>query len=139
MRETYLAMVSRAKLQSKLVMTTFEVARVVAETAAADVLNLRHEYESKVVDKTTCSEEHCEFWISVTEWKVLLSPSDRAWVETSREFLVKLLPPVGLRITTFDTYIRVEKGKLRKLDVRPHLRMPTLSPKACEGIGDPPS
>src|SRR5215472_4137266 len=28
MRETYLAMVSRAKLQSKLVMTAFEVARV---------------------------------------------------------------------------------------------------------------
>jgi hypothetical protein len=90
----------------------------VEETPAAVVLKLRGEYKSEVGNKSTCSEEHCVFWIVLTEWKFLLNPSDHAWVEASRELLMKVLRPVGLRLTIFDTYIRVEKGKLRKLDVR---------------------
>ena len=31
---------------------------------------------------------------------------------------MNLLRPVGLRLTVFDTYLQIEKGKLRKLDVR---------------------
>lgn len=90
----------------------------VEETPAAAVLKLRHEYLSEAAKKSACSEEHCEFWIGLAEWGFLLKPSDHASVEKSREFLMNVLRPVGLRLTVFDTYLRVEKGKLRKLDVR---------------------
>jgi len=90
----------------------------VEETPAAAVLKLRHEYRFEAANKSACSEEHCEFWIGFTEWGFLLKPSDHAWVERSRELLLNVLRPVGLRLTVFDTYLRVEKGKLRKLDVR---------------------
>jgi len=40
----------------------------VEETPAAAVLKLRSEYRSETVDQGACSEEHCEFWIALTEW-----------------------------------------------------------------------
>ena len=90
----------------------------VEKTPAAAVLKLQHEYGSNAANQVACSEEHCEFWIALTEWESLLKPSNHARIARSREFLMNLLRPVGLRLTVFDTYLQIEKGKLRKLDVR---------------------
>ena len=90
----------------------------VEETPAAEVLKLRNKYRSYTVDQRACSDEHCDFVIDLAEWESLMKPSDREWLERSREHLMNLLRLVGLRLTLFDTYLQVEKGKLRKLDVR---------------------
>jgi len=90
----------------------------VEETPAAAVLKLRSEYRSETVDQGACSEEHCEFWIALTEWEFLMNPSEHEWLKRARELLMNMLRPVGLRLTLFDTHLQVEKGKLRKLDVR---------------------
>jgi hypothetical protein len=90
----------------------------VEETPAADVLKLRSKYRSYIIDHRGCSEEHCDFWISLVEWESLTKPSNHNWVEQKREFLMGVLRPVGLRLTLFDTDLEIEKGKLRKLDVR---------------------
>ncbi len=49
----------------------------VEETPAAAVLKLRHEYRFEAANRSACSEEHCDFWIGLTEWGFLLKPSDQ--------------------------------------------------------------
>src|SRR5215472_8244025 len=90
----------------------------VEETPGAEVLKLRSKYRSYIIDQRACSDEHCDFVIELAEWESLMKPSHREWLERSREHLMNLLRPVGLRLTLFDTYFQVENGKLRKLDVR---------------------
>ncbi|MGO9084324.1 MAG: hypothetical protein ACLQBK_03790 [Candidatus Sulfotelmatobacter sp.] len=89
----------------------------VEETPAAAVLKLRSEYRSETVDQGACSEEHCDFWVGLIEWESLMRPSSHEWVEQPRELLMRVLRPVGLRLSLFDAHLQVEKGKLRKLDV----------------------
>jgi len=88
------------------------------ETPAVEVLKLRSKYRSYIVDQRGCSEEHCDFWVALTEWESLMKPSNHEWLERSREHLMNLLRPIGLRLTLFDTHLQVEKSKLRELDVR---------------------
>ena len=64
------------------ILKTFQV----EETPAAAVLKLRHEYGSNAANQGACSEEHCEFWIALTESESLLKPSNHARIERSREF-----------------------------------------------------
>jgi hypothetical protein len=90
----------------------------VEETPAAAVLKLRREYSSQAVNQGVCSEEHCDFGIALTEWESLMKPSNHEWLERTRDFLMNVLRPFGLRLTVFDTHLQLEKGKLRKLDVR---------------------
>jgi hypothetical protein len=90
----------------------------VEETPAAAVLKLRREYGSEAVNQGACSEEHCDFWIGLIEWESLTKPSNHEWLERTRRFWMNLLRPVGLRLSLFDPHLQVEKGKLRKLDVR---------------------
>jgi len=70
-----------------------------------------------VTDQGSCSEEHCQFAIELTEWKSLIRPSNHSSTERPTYYLVRGLRFFGLRINDFMASFLVEKGKLRSLGV----------------------
>jgi len=90
----------------------------VEETPATTVLKLRSEFASSVTDHGPCSDDHCAFWIELTEWKsLMLLTSKHPWCERPRYYLVGGLRFFGLRLNYLAVNLRVEKGKLRGLNV----------------------
>ncbi|HEX9112356.1 MAG TPA: hypothetical protein VF845_12825, partial [Terriglobales bacterium] len=97
------------------------------ETPAATVLKLRSEYDSSVTDhgpysqhasSGSCSEDHCTFWIGLTEWNSLIMlTAKHPWSERPRDYLVGGLRFFGLRLNSISANLHVEKGKLRSVDV----------------------
>ncbi len=90
----------------------------VEATPATTVLKLRREYASSVTDHGACSEDHCAFWIELTEWKsLILLRSKHPWSERPRYYLVGALRFFGLRLNYLMVNLSVEKGKLRGMNV----------------------
>jgi hypothetical protein len=90
----------------------------IEKTPAVAALKLRHIYHSQVVDQKPCSEEHCVFSIALTEWQFLVRPSSHPSIERARNSLLRALRVFGMRLSYFQTELRIEDGKLRGLDVR---------------------
>jgi len=90
----------------------------VEETPATTVLRLRSEYASSVTDHGPCSDDHCAFWIELTEWNSLIMlPSKHPWSERPRNYVVGGLRFFGLRLNYLAANLRVENGKLRGMNV----------------------
>jgi hypothetical protein len=88
------------------------------ETPAAAILKLRAEYQSNVINDGPCSEEHCQFSISLIEWESLNRITlNHPWAERPRYDLVWGLRFFGLRINGFMASLGVEHGKLRSVRV----------------------
>lgn len=90
----------------------------VEQTPYSVITTLRKDYFSNAVENEACTEQHCEFSISLGEWESLIHLTwKHPWTERPRYYAVLLLRHFGLRPTEFGVRLRVERGTLRGLDV----------------------
>jgi hypothetical protein len=88
------------------------------ETPASVVLKLRSDYRSHVFDKGTCTEQSCEFAITLVEWNSLQTLNvHHAWADRPVYYLLRGLRFFGLRIFYFDAELRVRDGKLGAINL----------------------
>jgi hypothetical protein len=86
----------------------------VEETSTKAVFSLRDDYHSYVTDRGTCSEDHCEFSVTLTQWESLIRLTG-SYPRTERPtyYLVRGLRFFGLRVNYFMATVVVKDGKLR--------------------------